>query len=403
MIAADGGTVWVHDSSIPIFALDGSLEYFLGFTIDITERRLAEERQRATEQRYRDLVERLPAVTYLQSVVPGTSVAAATTYMSPLIEGMLGYPVERWYSDVGFWRQIVASRRPRTDRVDGGGKRGDRGFVLVRPPADRGRRPGGVGARGGGADPNGRRRPAVLAGVHPRHHGAQAGRGAAAPGGGTLPADRRAHAGDHVPGRPCGAGDVRPVDADVVRQPADRGDHRVPGRAMERARLLARAHPPGRPGAGPSREQRGERQRRAVPPGLPDDRRRRSDRLVPRRVATDPRRRRPAALLAGRDGRHHGSEGSRGAASAGRGALPLDRRADAGDRVPGTPVERRGAQRLRGLRELPDRADPRLRRRMPGSCRVRGSTWSIPTTERGCSRPEPRPRTSGPRTATSIG
>ena len=107
MIAADGRTVWVHDSSIPIFAQDGSLEYFLGFTIDITERRLAEERQRATEQRYRDLVERLPAVTYLQSVVPGTSVAAATTYMSPLIEGMLGYPVDRWYSDVGFWRQIA--------------------------------------------------------------------------------------------------------------------------------------------------------------------------------------------------------------------------------------------------------------------------------------------------------
>jgi PAS domain S-box-containing protein len=107
MVAADGRTVWVHDSSIPIFAPDGSLEYFLGFAIDITQRKLSEERQRETEQRYRDLVERLPAVTYLQSVVPGTSVAAATTYMSPLIEGILGYPVERWYSDVAFRRRIV--------------------------------------------------------------------------------------------------------------------------------------------------------------------------------------------------------------------------------------------------------------------------------------------------------
>jgi PAS domain S-box-containing protein len=106
MVAADGRTVWVHDSSIPVFAPDGSLDYFLGFAIDITRRKLAEERQHETEQRYRDLIERLPAVTYLQSVVPGTSEAAATTYMSPLIEGMLGYPVERWYSDVSFWRTI---------------------------------------------------------------------------------------------------------------------------------------------------------------------------------------------------------------------------------------------------------------------------------------------------------
>ena len=107
MIAADGRTVWVHDSSIPVFRADGSLDYFLGFAIDITERKLAQEQQRESEQRYRELVERMPAVTYLQSVVPGTSQAEATTYMSPLIEDILGYPVDRWYSNVAFWRTIV--------------------------------------------------------------------------------------------------------------------------------------------------------------------------------------------------------------------------------------------------------------------------------------------------------
>ncbi|MEO8476545.1 MAG: PAS domain-containing protein [Actinomycetota bacterium] len=107
MITADGRTVWLHDSSIPIFAADGSLEYFLGFARDITRRKIAEDRQRETEQRYRDLVERLPAVTYLRSVEPGTSTTGATTYMSPLIERILGYPVERWYSDVSFHRTIA--------------------------------------------------------------------------------------------------------------------------------------------------------------------------------------------------------------------------------------------------------------------------------------------------------
>ncbi len=260
MIAADGRTVWVHDSSIPVFAPDGSLDYFLGFMIDITERKLAEERQRATEQRYRDLVERLPAVTYLQSVVPGTNVAEATTFMSPLIEGILGYPVDRWYSDVAFWRQIAhPDDREVIESMEAASEETGESFSYDHRLIAR-RRPGRVGARRGGADPQRGRRRAVLAGLHPRHHRAQAGRGTAASGRGAVPPDRGADTGRHVPGAPLptpGAYDLSTLITYV--SPQIEAITRIPARPVERTRVLGRADPPRRPGAGPGREQRGER------------------------------------------------------------------------------------------------------------------------------------------------
>jgi PAS domain S-box-containing protein len=59
---------------------------------DVTKRREREERLREAEAKYRTLVEQIPLATYIN--VPGMPVQ--TTYMSPQIEAMLGFPVSDW-------------------------------------------------------------------------------------------------------------------------------------------------------------------------------------------------------------------------------------------------------------------------------------------------------------------
>jgi PAS domain S-box-containing protein len=60
---------------------------------DVTKRREHGERMREAEAKYRTLVEQLPLATYINE----TGFPIRTQYMSPQIEAMLGYPVEKWY------------------------------------------------------------------------------------------------------------------------------------------------------------------------------------------------------------------------------------------------------------------------------------------------------------------
>jgi PAS domain S-box-containing protein len=71
-------------------------------SLEIAERRRAEEDLRATEQRYRLLAERIPAVTYVWER-DGVSDAAPRSYTSPRIEQMLGYTSEEWHRSQDFW------------------------------------------------------------------------------------------------------------------------------------------------------------------------------------------------------------------------------------------------------------------------------------------------------------
>jgi PAS domain S-box-containing protein len=69
---------------------------------DVTKRRDREERLRETDAKYRTLVEQIPLATYINSV----GMPVETTYMSPQIEAMLGFPVSDWLNE-GFYASRV--------------------------------------------------------------------------------------------------------------------------------------------------------------------------------------------------------------------------------------------------------------------------------------------------------
>jgi diguanylate cyclase (GGDEF)-like protein/PAS domain S-box-containing protein len=93
--AKDGRLVWIRDEATLVRNDEGKPLYWLGVQIDITERKQAETRLGAAEQRFRTLVDQIPAVTYIDPVDdPETSL-----YTSPQIEKMLGYTPEEWRED----------------------------------------------------------------------------------------------------------------------------------------------------------------------------------------------------------------------------------------------------------------------------------------------------------------
>ena len=94
-LAKDGHLVWIRDEATLMRDEKGEPLYWLGVQIDITVRKHTEEALRDAEQRYRTVVEQIPAVTYIDPVDdPDTSL-----YTSPHIEQMLGYTPQEWQTE----------------------------------------------------------------------------------------------------------------------------------------------------------------------------------------------------------------------------------------------------------------------------------------------------------------
>ncbi len=66
---------------------------------ELTERKLIEEKLRDAENRYRNLVERIPAVVYVAE--PGQN--GKWQYISPQVTSLIGYTPEDWLNNQQFW------------------------------------------------------------------------------------------------------------------------------------------------------------------------------------------------------------------------------------------------------------------------------------------------------------
>ena len=95
----DGRERWLRDQAVVIRDDDGRPTFSQGIIQDITERKLAEEKLLDAEQRYRAIVEHIPAAIYLDR--PDGSME--TTYISPQILEIAGVTPEAWVADTDLW------------------------------------------------------------------------------------------------------------------------------------------------------------------------------------------------------------------------------------------------------------------------------------------------------------
>jgi PAS domain S-box-containing protein len=99
----DGGWLWVRDGAVPVRGPAGEIRAWQGVMHDVTARKEAEQALRGTEEKYRALVENMPAVVYL--VAPDDD--RRTLYVSPQVERALGYPRGEWLDQPDIWMELL--------------------------------------------------------------------------------------------------------------------------------------------------------------------------------------------------------------------------------------------------------------------------------------------------------
>lgn len=99
----DGTVVWVRDQSVLVHDDDGQPISWQGVLLDITAERDATTRLRRSEARYRDLIEHLPVVVYVDAY----GVSAGSRYVSPNVVDVLGFPAQAFITDTTMWFRML--------------------------------------------------------------------------------------------------------------------------------------------------------------------------------------------------------------------------------------------------------------------------------------------------------
>jgi PAS domain S-box-containing protein len=107
MRTRDGSLVHVLDVASVVEDPRTGARSWHGVVVDITDDRAAAPDVREAEEKYRLLVEQIPAVTYVDEVPADDPTDLSPVYISPQLERLLGYAPHEWLADPDLWDQVT--------------------------------------------------------------------------------------------------------------------------------------------------------------------------------------------------------------------------------------------------------------------------------------------------------
>jgi PAS domain S-box-containing protein len=104
MYTRTGEIRWFRDEATLVRDDEGALAYWQGIMFDVTAERESEERARSSEERYRTLVEQIPAIVYREDV---TGDGLQIVYINAQVEQFLGISPKEWVRDPHVWLEAI--------------------------------------------------------------------------------------------------------------------------------------------------------------------------------------------------------------------------------------------------------------------------------------------------------
>ena len=104
IVHSNGMVVWVNSKGEVVYDASVKAVKLVGSFLDITERKQAEEVQRAAEAKYYALIEQIPAITYIDQA----DGSGLSSFVSPQVESVLGVTQDEWIKgDISFWAGMI--------------------------------------------------------------------------------------------------------------------------------------------------------------------------------------------------------------------------------------------------------------------------------------------------------